>query len=81
MSRGDAVPQTASICWVFLNRYREDGFTIRRQRGEPVAYVLDGKRVGDHTMTGVLAKIPVATAVRTSLAEVRLIGQRWLHQQ
>lgn len=66
----------APISWIFL-----DGFTIRWWRGEPVAYVLDGKRVGDHAMTGVLGKIPVAPTGCTDLAEIRLLGQRWLRQR
>jgi hypothetical protein len=60
MSHGGGTQTIAPIGWVFLDCHREDGFTVRWRRGELVAYVLDGKRVGDHAMTGVLGKIPVA---------------------
>lgn len=60
MSRiGRFAPSTAPTGWVFLHRYRADGFTIRWKRGDPVAYVLAGHRIGDHAMTGVLGTIPV----------------------
>ncbi len=78
MSRGGATPSTAPVGWLFLDRHREDGITIRWRRGDPVAYVLDGKRVGDHGMTGVLDTIPVASAGWTDLSEIQLLGQRWL---
>jgi len=70
MSHGGATQMIAPIGWVFLDRHREDGFTIRWRRGEPVANVRDGKRVGDHAMTGVLGKLPVAPTSWTDLAEV-----------
>lgn len=81
MSRGGATPKTAPVGWVFLDRHRQEGITVRWRRGEVVAYVLEGKRVGDHAMTGVLDKITVATSGWTDLAEVRLTGQRWLRKQ
>jgi len=43
-----------------------------------VAYVLVGKLVGDHGMDEVLETIPVTSCGWTDLAEVRLLGQRWL---
>ena len=45
MSQGGATPKTALVGWVFLDHHRADGFTIRWRRGEPVAYVLEGKPV------------------------------------
>lgn len=82
MKQGGATPKTAPVGWVFLDRHRADGFTIRWRRGDPVAYVLDGRRIGDHaTVAGVLATIPVAPAGWTDLIEIRLLGQRWLRQQ
>ncbi len=70
----------APIGWVFLDLHHQDRFTIRWRRGEPVAYVLDGKRVGDHAMTGVLGKIAVAPAGWTDLVEIQNLGRRWLGQ-
>lgn len=67
---------------MFLDRHRDDGFTIRWRRGEPVAYVLDGQRIGDHTTTaGVLDTIPVTPTGWTDLAEIRMLGQRWIRQR
>ena len=77
-SRGGATPTTAPVGWVFLDRHRQDGITIRWRRGEPVAYVLDGKQVGDHGMSEVLDTIPVLPSGWTDLAEIRLLGRRWL---
>jgi len=69
------------IAWVFLERYHPDGVTVRWRRGEAVAYILDGKRLGDHRVGGILAKIPVAPAGWTDSADIRMLGQRWLRQQ
>lgn len=81
MSRGGAMPKTAPVGWVFLDRHRQEGITIRWRRGEPVAYVLEGKWVGDHTATGILDKIVVGPAGWTDLTEIQLLGQRWLRRQ
>lgn len=82
MSRGGAAPKTAPVGWVFLNRPHEDGFTVRWRRGEPVAYVLEGKRIGDHTtVAAVLDTIPVSPSGWADLGEIRLTGKRWLAQQ
>jgi hypothetical protein len=75
--RGGATPSTSPIGWVFLDRHRKDGFTIRWRRGDRVAYVLDGQQIGDHGMTDVLDTIPVLPAGWTDFAEIRLLGQRW----
>jgi hypothetical protein len=72
-SRGGATPTTAPVGWVFLDRHRQDGITIRWRRGEAVAYVLDGKQIGDHGMSEVLDTIPVLPAGWTDLAEIRLL--------
>jgi hypothetical protein len=77
-SRGGATPTTAPVGWVFLDRHRQDGITIRWRRGEAVAYVLDGKQIGDHGMSQVLDTIPVYQRVGPDLAEIRLLGRRWL---
>jgi len=81
MTRGGAMPKTAPVGWVFLDRHRTEGLTIRWRRGESVAYVLDGKRIGDHGAAGVLDTIPVNPAGWADLSEIRLLGQRWLRQQ
>jgi hypothetical protein len=80
--QGGATPKTALVGWVFLDRPRHEGYTIRWRRGDPVAYVLHGHRIGDHTTTaGVLDTIPVAPTGWTDLAEIRSLGQRWLRQR
>ncbi len=58
MNRGGAAPKTAPVGWAFLDRQREDGITIRWRRGERLAYVLGGQRVGDHGMNEVLVRQP-----------------------
>ena len=70
-SRGGARPKVAPVGWVHL----EGRYTIRWRRGDPVEYVLD---LG---MAGVLDTIPASPSGWTDLAEVRLVGQRWLHRQ
>lgn len=77
-SRGGAEPSTPLTGWVFLDRHRHDGYTIRWRRGDRVASVLSGQRVGDHGMADVLGTIPVLPAGWTDLAEIRLLGQRWM---
>ena len=81
MSRGGVVPKTAPVGWVFLNQHREGGITIRWCRGDTVAYVLRGCRIGEHMTTGVLDTILVTPTGWTDLAEVRLVGRRWVRQQ
>jgi len=80
MTKGGAVPKPAPVGWVFLDRHRHDGYTIRWRRGDAVAYVLSGKKLGDHGMADVLGTIPVLPAGWTDLAEIRLLGQRWVRQ-
>jgi hypothetical protein len=80
-SRGGSVPQTAPVGWVFLDRHRHDGYTIRWRRGDAVAYVLSGQQVGSHGMADVLATISVSPSGWTDLAEVRLTGQQWLRRR
>lgn len=77
MTRGGAAPKAAPVGWVFLGRSRQDGFTVRWRRGDPVAYVLGGKRIGDHGMGEVLDTIPVVPTGWTDLADVRQLGRRW----
>ncbi|MGH4015489.1 MAG: hypothetical protein ACRDSL_16510 [Pseudonocardiaceae bacterium] len=78
MKRGGATPKTAPTGWVFFRRDRSDGFTIRWQRGDREAYVLKGKQIGSWTTEGLLGKIPVSPAGWVDLAEVRLIGEKWM---
>ncbi len=68
---GGFTPSTAPTGWVFLDRRRAGGVTIRWKRGDSVAYVLSGARVGDHGMTEVLDTLPVLPGGWTDLAEVR----------
>ncbi len=76
--KGGFTPSTAPTGWVFLDRHRADRFTIRWQRGDRVAYVLSGQRLGDHGMAEVLGAIPVLPVGWTDLAELRTLGQRWM---
>ncbi len=76
-SRGGAAPKVAPVGWVYL----EGRYTIRWRRGDPVAYVLGAQQMGDHGMAGVLDTIPVSPSGWTDLAEVQLVGQRWLPRQ
>lgn len=75
--KGGFTPSTAPTAWVFFDRHRADGFTIRWQRGDRVAYVLSGHRLGDYGMAEMLGTIPVLPAGWTDLAELRTLGQRW----
>ncbi|MGH7928981.1 MAG: hypothetical protein ACREQV_14425 [Candidatus Binatia bacterium] len=76
------MPKTAPVGWVFLARHRREGITVRWQRGDRLAYVLEGKRVGDHsTTTGLLDTVPVSPAGWVDLAEVRLIGEKWVRSK
>lgn len=80
-SRSGTPPTAALVGWMFLDRHRREGFTIRWRRGERKASVLNGQRTGDHTTADVLATIPVVPTGWTDLAEIRLRGLRWLRQQ
>ncbi|MGH3686528.1 MAG: hypothetical protein ACRDRU_24540 [Pseudonocardiaceae bacterium] len=76
-SPGGATPRPSPVGWVFLDRHRQDGLTIRWRQGDRVAHVLDGQRIGDHGMADIVGTIPVLPAGWTDLAEIRLLGQRW----
>lgn len=80
MTKGGATPITAVVGWVFLDRHRHDGYTVRWRRGDALAYVLSGKKLGDHGMADVLGTIPVLPAGWTDLTEVRVLGRRWVRQ-
>lgn len=43
-----------------------------------MAYVLDGRRVGDHGATHVLGTIAVLPAGWTDLADIRTLGHKWM---
>lgn len=75
---GGSRPKVAPVGWVFLARHRDDGYTVRWRRGDAVAYVLAGQQVGNHGMTEVTDTIPVLPKGWTDLAEIRVLGQRWL---
>lgn len=76
MSRRGAAPRAAPVGWVHL----EGRYTIRWRRGDPVAYVLSGQRIGDCGMADVVVTIPVPPTGWTDLAEIRQVGQRWRGQ-
>jgi len=73
MSQAKAAP----VGWVQL----PGGYTIRWQRGEPVAHVLRDQQTDNHGMASVVASIPVSPSGWTDLAEIRQVGQRWLRGQ
>lgn len=73
------MPQSPVVGWVFIDRH--SGYTVRWKRGDPVAYVLSGNQVGNHSMSGVLGTIRVLPAGWTDLAEIRSLGLRWVHQR
>jgi hypothetical protein len=77
-AKGGFTPSTAPTGWVVLDRGRAPGVTIRWKRGDPVAYVLSGRRVGDHGMHDVLDTIQVLPAGWSDLAEIRQLGQKWM---
>ncbi len=79
--RGGAVPKTAPVGWVFLDRHRQDGITIRWRRGERHAYVLEGDRLGDHGMNDAVDTIPVSSVGWTDHAEIRALGRRWVQER
>lgn len=61
--------------WVYMNT----DCTIRWRRGDREAYALRGNTVGSWTMEGLLGKVPVSPSGWADLAEVLLIGQKWVH--
>ncbi len=81
VSRGGAMPKTAPTGWVFFDRYRSEGFTIRWQRGDREAYVLKGNTVGSWTMEGLLGTIPVSTKGWADLAQIKGLGERWAREK
>ena len=77
---GGAAPKIAPVGWVFFDRRRDEGYTIRWRRGDAVAYVLAGRQLFSHQTADVLHTIPVSLSGWTDLAEIRQLGQRWLRQ-
>lgn len=74
--KGGHTPSSPITGWVFIDRHRHDGFTIRWKRGDLLAYVLSGQRVGDHGMSDAIGTIPVLPGGWTDLAEIRALGRR-----
>lgn len=77
MKRGAAIPMTRPTGWVYL----KSDCTISWQRGDREAYVLKGNKVGSWTTEGLLGKVPVSPAGWVDLAEVRLIGEKWVRSK
>lgn len=76
-----AAPSRAGIVgWVVLRhpRLEEGAVTVRWQRGDQVAAVLAGARVGEHGTDRCLAEIPVGARGWVDLAEIRHAAQVWL---
>lgn len=78
MSRSGKQKSSPPVGWVYL----PEGYTIRWQRGEDVAYVFAGKQMqtypGESNNVPVLATIPVSSSGWTDVADIRAAGQRWL---
>ncbi len=74
MKRGGAMPMTRPTGWVYLKA----DCTIRWQRGDREAHVLRGNQVGSWTMEGLLGRVPVSPGGWVDLAQVRLIGEKWI---
>ena len=55
-----------------------EGYTIRWRRGDAVVYVLVGKQLDSHALTGVLTTVEVPPNGWVDMAHVRAQGQRWL---
>lgn len=80
MNQKRASPKAAPVGWVFIDRYHRDGITIRWRRGDPVAYILPGQRLGDHATAGVLATIAVPPTGWSDHNQIRHLAQRWQQQ-
>jgi hypothetical protein len=52
-----AASRAAPVGWVFINQYRPGGITIRWRRGDPVAYILPGNKLGDHLANNIIKLI------------------------
>lgn len=74
---GGARPKTLPTGWVFFDRHRNDGFTIRWRRGDHEAYVLRGNTVGNWSMEGLIGKIPVSATGWVDLKQIRAVGEVW----
>ena len=79
-SKGGTTPTAGVVGWVFLDRQRHDGYTIRWRRGDPVAYVLAGRHIGNHGMSEVVDTIPVLPGGWTDTADIRQLGHKWLRR-
>ncbi len=77
MTGTGATPRFALTGWVFLDA----GYTIRWQRGDPVAFVFRGQQMDNHGKAGVLTTIAVPAMGWTDLAEIRHVGQRWFQRR
>jgi hypothetical protein len=78
--RGRAGPPIHSplVGWVYLSRYE---VTVRWKLGDLVAYVLEGNRVYERSITHVIGTVPVLPAGWTDLAQIRELGRRWIRSQ
>lgn len=81
MSQGGAVPLRQPVGWVYLAR----GYTIRWERGEQAAYVFVGQQMQTYPdeppVVPVLTTIAVSSSGWTDLAEIRVVGERWLRSR
>jgi hypothetical protein len=80
-SKGGHTQSTAPTGWAFIGRPPHEGVTVRWKLGDPVAYVLRGKKIGDDSMNNILATIPVLPAGWTDSAEIRAVWARWAREQ
>jgi len=61
--------------------FLEACYTIRWQRGDPMAFVFRGQQLDHHGTAGVLDTIAVPLAGWTDHVEIRQVGQRWLQRR
>lgn len=81
MSKSEGRPTSPArppVGWVYL----PEGYTIRWERGDQVAYVFSGKQMetypAEPLRVKIKATIPVSSSGWTDLAEVRLVGEKWV---
>lgn len=79
MSRGAAFPSYPPTAWVYLP---SGDCTLRWQRGDTVAYILEGKQLraypDEPSRATVLTTIPVSSKGWIDLDQIRILGEKWV---
>ncbi|MGH4019497.1 MAG: hypothetical protein ACRDT0_09730 [Pseudonocardiaceae bacterium] len=76
---GNYGPQRQPVGWVYL----PDGYTIRWERFDRVAYIFPGNRVKTTPPDGtprvpVLATVPVPPSGWSDMNHIQVVGRQWL---